>query len=182
MITKLLFESKWILAAAWVAAQFTLIAIWSWRRSRPWARTVWVGFIALPLLLVISSLVVTARERIITACEHLAASVEARDVAAIQRTLADDFEAEGLDRDAFIRRLERELTRYRVWDVTLRQFEVTFPREDVGVVEFHATARVRSADIVHEWVASRWKLTFHNRSSAWQLARIKAIPSSPFRW
>ncbi len=164
---------------AWVAVQFVLIAIWSLRRSRPWARTVWVGLVVLPLLLTLSSVVVTARERIIAACEHLAASVEAGDLPAIEQMLADDFEVEGYDRDAFVERVEQTLTRYRVWDVNLRQFEVSFSRKDVGVVEFHATAHVRSPELVHDWFASRWRLTFHRKGDTWRLTGIRSIPTPP---
>jgi hypothetical protein len=168
-----------MLAVAWVAAQFVLIAIWSWRRSRLWARTVWVGFVALPVLFTLSLVVVTPRERIIAACEHLAASVEAGDVSAIDQMLADDFEVEGLDRDAFIERVEQTLTRYRVRDISLRQFGVTFPRKDVGVVEFHATAHVRSPELVHDWLASRWRLTFRRNGDTWRLTGIKSVPAPP---
>ncbi len=179
VLIRLLFESWWLLAAVWVAVQFILIALWSWRRNRLWARTVWVGFIALPLLLGTSALVVTDAERIIEACEYLAARVEAGDVSAIEHMLAEDFEAEGLDRDAITNRLERGLTRYRIWDVSLGRFEVTFPRWHEGVAEFHATARVRSAELVHDRLASKWRLTFRKRSDAWQLVGIESLPTPP---
>ena len=48
VITRLLFESLWMLAAALAAVQFTLIAIWSWLRSRTAARAVCIGFAVIP--------------------------------------------------------------------------------------------------------------------------------------
>jgi hypothetical protein len=132
------------------------------------------------MLLALSSLVVTDREQVIAACHRLGSLVEDGDVRAIDRMLADDFEAQGFDRFTFVERLERGLTQYRVSDVSLRKFEVIFPREDVGVIEFHATARVRSANLIREWVASSWRLTFREVGDRWLVTRIMSAPTSPF--
>ena len=175
MLTRILFESFWMLAAVWVPLQFTLVAIWSWRRSQPLARTVWVGFAALPVLMLASSVVVTQREHIIAVCEELGGFVEDGDVDAIGQRLADACEVEDLDRAAFLSRVEDTLTRYHIWDVSLRSFETSFPTDGACVVEFHATARVRSSDIPYEWLASRWRLTFRRTGDSWLVTNIRPL-------
>jgi len=177
VLTRILFESFWMLAAVWVPLQFTLVAIWSWRRSQPSARTVWVGFAALPVLMLASSVVVTQREQIIAVCEELGGFVEDGDVDAIGKRLAGNCQAENLDRAAFLSRVEDTLTRYHVWDVNLRSFETSFPTDGACVVEFHATARVRSNDLPYEWFSSRWRLTFRSIGDSWLVTKIKPLPT-----
>ena len=63
MITGILFESLWSLVIAWVMVQFVLIAIWSRQRDRLSARVVWGGFVALPLLVILSIVVDYGRSR-----------------------------------------------------------------------------------------------------------------------
>lgn len=172
VLYEFIFGGLWRPAIAWVGVQFVLIALWSWRRSGRCARAVWGGFAVLPLLLVVSSLLVTDRERIILLCEQLAEDVEAHDVAAIDRRLAEDFRIDGHDRTEFLDRLEGTLSRYRVWDVKLRSFQVSFPRPDVATATFHATARVRSEDLLYEWIAASWKLTFVRRGESWLVTGI----------
>jgi hypothetical protein len=177
VLTKILFESLWMLAAVWVPLQFILIAVWSWRRSRPSARAVWVGFAALPMLMLVSSVVVTQREQIIALCEDLGGFVEDGDVDAIGKRLADACEVEDLDRDAFLSRVEDTLARYHIWDVGLGSFETTFSSDGACAVEFHATARVRSNDIPYEWFASRWRLNFRRIGDSWLVTKIKPVPT-----
>lgn len=183
MISKLLFESPWLLLALLVPIQFGLICIWSWRRSLLWARFVWIGFAAIPTLLLLSVVVVTPRERIIRLCCNLAAVVEAGDVAAIGKHLADDFEAAGFDRPEFLDRVEQSLTRYRVNNASLRGFDVAFPREGEGVAVFNAVCSVRSADAYFDRLASRWRVTFRGRSRSWRVMKVEALPTplSPIR-
>jgi len=177
MISRILFESLWLLVITWTVVQFILIAVWSWRRSPRSARVVWAGFIALPLMIVVSSLLVTNRETLIAICTELGAAVERGDVRAIGSRLHEECYAEGLDREEFLRRAEQTLIRYRINDVQLRRFEVTFPEENVGIVEFTAIAHVRSADIPYEFFTSRWRLTFRKSADSWLAARIEALPS-----
>ncbi|UCE59087.1 MAG: hypothetical protein JSU63_16785 [Phycisphaerales bacterium] len=178
MITRMLFENLWMLAVTWVVVQFILIANWSWRRTKLTARIVWTGFAVLPLLILTSSLVVTDREAIITICEEMADAVEAGDIPAIARHLHENCEADDLDRDAFLDRVEQTLTRYRLWDVYLRRFNVTFSTDEVATVEFSSSARVRAADIPYEYFIARWRLTFHGHADSWLVTRIEPLPNT----
>ena len=189
MISRVLFESLLALAAAWVAVEFTLIAVWSWRRSRRCARTALAGFIALPVLIGVSSFVATDREEIIAICRHLADAVEAGDVDAIGRQLTADCTVEDVsrsalakrdaltDRDAFLDAVEETLTRYHIWDVNLWRFELTFSGDNVGIARFHATARARSAELVYDRFTSRWQLTFRRSLDTWLVTRIEPLPT-----
>lgn len=183
MISKLLFESPWLLLILLVAVQFGLIATWSRRRTHRWTRAVWSSFAAMPALLLLSALVVTPRERVIGLCRGLAAMVEAGDVATIGQHLAGDFEAAGFSRLGFLDRIEQSLARYDVNEARLRSFQVTFPRRNEAVAVFNATCRVRSVDAFFDRLASRWRLTLRDDGRLWRVTRVEALPTalSPIR-
>jgi len=177
VLTRMLFESLWLLAGVWVPVQFALIAVWSWRRSRRSARIVWGGFVALPVLMLLSFVVITQREQVIAVCNELGAFVEGGDVDVISARLADDCVAEQLTREEFLDRVHDSLTRYRIWDVSLRGFETTFSDSESCAVEFHAAARVRSQDLPYDWLASRWRLAFRREGDSWTVTNIKSLPT-----
>lgn len=179
MMSRIFFESLWLLVVAWFAVQFVLIAVWSWRRTSTPARVVWSGFAALPLLIGLSMWVVTPRERIVQLCEGLAGFVDNGNITAIGLRLTDDFALEDYDRQAFLARVERSLTHYRVDNPHLSSFRVELSDSDHGTVEFHASARVRSPDLVQDWVPSRWRLTVRQVGDEWRVSRIEALSVGP---
>lgn len=179
MMSRIFLESLWLLAVVWFAVQFILIAVWSWRRTSTPARVVWGGFAALPLLIGLSTWVVTPRERIVQLCEGLAGFVDDGNVTAIGLRLTDDFLHEDYDRQAFLARMERSLSEFHVDDPRLSGFGVELSDSDHGTVEFHASARVRSPDLVYDWIASRWRLTVRRVGDAWRVSRIEALPAGP---
>ncbi len=179
VISTLLFENVWLLLVTLVAIQFTLIAFWSWRRTRRSARAVWAGFAAVPVLLLLSIVVVTPRERIIGLCRDLAVMVDEGNVVAIREHLAEDFEAAGMNRDEFLDRVEQTLTLYHVDDARLRGFDITLSRNVEAVAVFNAVCRVRSVDAFLDRLISRWRLTFSGAGRIWRITRIETIPT-PF--
>lgn len=179
MMTRIFFESLWWLAVVWFAVQFVLVAVWSWRRTSTPARVVWGGFAALPLLIGLSMWVVTPRERIVQLCEELAGFVDDGNIPAIDLRLTDDFVLENDDRQAFLARVKRFLTEYRVDDPRLSSFRLDLSDSDHGTVEFHASARVRSPDLVQDWVPSRWRLTVRQVGDEWRVSRIEALSVGP---
>ena len=183
MISKLLFESFWQLLILLVAVQFGFIAVWSWRRTRLWTRTVWIGFATMPVLLLLSIIVVTPREEVIGICRDLAAAVELGDPGAIGKHLAEDFEAAEFSRFEFLDRVEQSLTRYDVDQARLRNFEVSFPRRNEAVAVFNAACRVRCVDAFFDRLASRWRLTFRDDGRTWRVTKVEALPTalSPIR-
>ena len=179
MMSRIFFESVGLLAVVWFAVQFALVAVWSWRRTSTTARVVWGGFAALPLLIGLSIWVVTPHERIVQLCEGLAGFVDDGNITAIDLRLTDDFALEDYDRQAFLARIERSLTDYRVDDPRLSSFRVELSDPDHGTVEFHASARVRSPDLVQDWVPSRWRLTVRQVGDEWRVCRIEALRVGP---
>lgn len=175
MMSRILFESLWLLAVVWFAVQFVLVAVWSWRRTSTPARVVWGGFAALPLLIGLSVWVVTPRERIIQLCEGLAGFVDEGNIKAIDLRLTDDFVLEDYDRQAFLARVKRFLTEYRVDEPRLSSFRVELGDSDHGTVEFLASARVRSPDLVQDWFPSRWRLTIRQVEDEWRVSRIEVL-------
>ncbi len=179
MMSRIFFESLWLLAVVWFAVQFVLIAVWSWRRTQTAARAVWIGFAALPLLIGLSVWVVTPRERIVQLCEELGGFVDDGNVTAIGLRLTDDFALEDYDRQAFLARVERSLTEFHVDDPRLSGFRVELTDADHGTVQFHASAHVRSPDLVYDWISSRWRLTVRKVGDEWRVSKIEALPSGP---
>lgn len=179
MMSRIFLESLWLLAVVWFAVQFLLIAVWSWRRTSTPARVVWGGFAALPLLIGLSVWVVTPRERIVQVCEELAEFVDEGNVTAIGLRLADDFALEDYDRQAFLARVERTLTEFHVDDPRLSGFRVELTDSAHGTVQFRASARVRSPDLVYDWIPSRWRLTVRRVGDEWCVSRIEALPVGP---
>ncbi len=179
MMSRIFLESLWLLAVVWFAVQFVLVAVWSWRRTSTPARVVWGGFAALPLLIGLSLWVVTPREQIVQMCEGLVGFVDNGNIKAIDLRLTDDFVLENYDRKAFLARVERSLTEYRVDNPRLSSFRVELSDSDHGTVEFHASARVRSQDLVQDWVPSRWRLTVRKVGDVWLVSRIEALSVGP---
>lgn len=178
MATRLFLESTWGLLAVLVGCQFALVSLWSWRRSRLLGRAVLVGLAIIPVLLVVSSVVVTQRERVIRLCEELADLVDRGEVTALSTYLSDDFSAGSMDASAFVDRLEDSLRRFHVDDPVLRGFEVAFADDGGCRVTFDASARIRSVDRFTDRVRSRWRVTLRRRGSTWEVSRLEALPTS----
>lgn len=183
MVTRLLLESTWLLLALLVACQFALICLWSWRRTRLLARAVFVGLATIPVLLVVSSVVVTQRERVVLLCEELADLLDRGELTDLSAHLSDDFSAGSMDASAFVDRLADRLRQYPIDDPVLRGFEVTFADDGGCVVTFDASAQVRSVERFMDRVRSRWRVTFRRRDNTWQVTRLEALPTpfSPIR-
>ncbi|MFH1111275.1 MAG: hypothetical protein V1790_19080 [Planctomycetota bacterium] len=179
MISTLLFENLWALAALLVAVEALFVVIWSRQRTPAWARAVCVGFAMIPACLTLSILIETPRERVIAFCWELAGAVDEGEVKSIAEHFADDFQTDGFDRSAFVERLEQTLTRFRVDQPRLRDFEVAFPTDESAVVTLTATCRVRSIDAVFDHLPSRWRLTLRRDRDSWLVAKIESIPIPP---
>ncbi len=185
VISRLLLESLWLLAVVLVAVQFALIVVWSWLRSRAAARAVWIGFAAIPALLILSTVVETPRERIIQVCRELADAVEtvtqrpAGDIGVIGQHLAGSFEANGLDRTEVLDRAKAVFERYTIHDPRLRNFEVTLPQQDMGTATFNASCRVESQEGYYGYLPTRWRLRFRLLGDTWKVTRAEPIPIPP---
>lgn len=173
------FQNLWALAALLVAVQAVLLVIWSRRRTRGTAQAVCVGLAVIPACLGLSVLIVTPRERVIAFCGELARAVDEGEVSSIAEHFADDFQTDGLDRPAFVERLEQTLTSFRVDHPRLRDFEVTFPTDQDAVVALTATCGVRSVDAAFDHLPTRWRLTLRRVGDSWLVVKIESVPIPP---
>ncbi len=183
MIAKLLFERPVLLFVLLAAVEAVILWVWWRRRTRGTLRAVWVGLGAMPLLMVISTSVVTPSEQIISICHELARAVEEAHVTEIDRRLHEDFEAVDLNRDAFVDGVERTLSRFHVKDARLYQLSVTFPQPEIGLVEFNASCFISAFDATGQRLLSRWRVTFQQSGRDWLVTTIEALPApfSPIR-
>jgi len=183
MLQHVLLESRLLLFGAWMALQLVVIGVWSWRRTRAANRAVWAGLIALPLLMLVSTLVETGREQLIATCRSLARNVERGEVWAIKSRLAPGFEAAQLDRAAFGERLEPALQRYAVGNVRLSRFGFAFDADDRATVALSASCNVRTADRFMNRVLTRWRVRFIRAGDEWLITSLEAVPTpfSPVR-
>jgi len=183
MVQHVLLENRLLLFGVWMLVQLALIGVWSWRRSRTANRGVWVGLIALPVLLALSTVVVTQREQLIALCRKLAVHVERGEVRQIAEHLNAKFESGDLDREAFVERLEPALKRFNISNLYLSRFEFDFDDADHVAVELSATCNVRTADAFFGRVLSRWRVKFVRRAGEWYLTSVEVIPTplSPVR-
>ncbi len=183
MIQHVLLESRLLLFGAWVAVQFAVMGVWSWRRTQGASRGVWIGLVALPVLLLLSTVVVTQREQITALCRKLTGHVERGETRQIADHLHTQFEAAELDRDAFVERMEPALKRFDIDNLRLSRFDFTFAGDDEATVELSATCNVRTTDAFFDRVPSRWRLMLVHRAGEWYVISIEAIPTplSPVR-
>jgi hypothetical protein len=178
-LTRLFLESPWRLGALGVAVQFGLICLWSVRRTTGTRWAVRCGFAAGPLLLAVSILVTTPRERVMAECRMLARAVDDGDMARLSAGFDDRFEAAGMDRQEFISRLERVLSRARVDDVRLTGISVEIRAPDLAVAEFNASGRPRSEQAYYGWLTSRWRVTFRRSEERWRVTTLESVPVPP---
>ena len=179
MISHLLFESPWVLLTVLVALQLALISLWLWRRTRKSALVAWLGFAAIPLLLVLSHWVVTPREQLIELCLVLASAVETADMVVLEKHLATDFDGGGLDRSQFIERVAATLARYDAEEPRLWGFEVAWENQESGTVTFMASARIHSVDALVHRLRTQWRLSCRREGKRWLVHRIQALPVAP---
>ena len=185
VVTLVLLESLPALLVAWIAAQFGLICLWSWRRSRGTARAVWIGFGLLPTLAASSLLIVTDKERLVRLCHDMARTVEIADVNALAARLSPGLQAGPLGHDAFLDRLRGALTKHRVQWVELSRFDRTDRdgRMNGATMEFDASCGVSASEEVFDRLRTRWRLSFDWAGDEWFVTRIEALPTpfSPIR-
>jgi hypothetical protein len=168
-ITALLFEKPLYLAPVLVVVQFVLVRRWVQRRTVRSRRAVLIGFVVIPLLLVVQAVVETDRERIISLCRELAVAAEDGDVVTIGGQVADRFQTEGVGRDEFLSLTARALAAVHPENAKLTGFDVTFTDGRRATVRFRAVVYVYYADAMRSRRLSKWELRFERVSGRWQV-------------
>jgi len=176
----ILLESPLQLLVVLVFLDFILLHIWTRRRTRLTARLAWAGLIAVPVALTLQYLVVTDQERLRNSCRRLARATGQADVAGFARFIADDFVAERrgrrADKSELLRQFEELLTRWDVQEERLSDFTYEVAADQANV-EFQASCRLVSNDILVPYHVSRWRLTFRRDGDAWRVTHIEPLTS-----
>ena len=173
----ILFERPWVLVPTLVVLQGILVGIWSLRRTRAMKRAVRFGFVIAPTLVILQSVVVTRHERLIAACQSLADAVESGRLQTVRTRLTEDFSADGLDREAFMGRLERALARYHPSDVVLYDFDFVSSSESDATVEFTSMCDADYEGAYLRRISARWRLGMVDDDGRWQVASVEVVPT-----
>lgn len=121
----------------------------------------------------------TPREQIAATCRVLARLVDDGDINELERRLASDFEANGLDREAFLDRVSAMLSRTRLDHVRIRGIDVTLEGQRGAIATFDANCNIRSAEDFTAALPSRWRLRFEKDGEQWLLQQVESIPVPP---
>ncbi len=177
-MTWLFLEAPLVLLGVLIAIQFLLVCLWSWRRTPATGRAVWIGFGAIPLLLLLSWLVITPRERLLGICQNIATHAERGEVDFIGRYIVDDVDADGWDHEELLSNIERLLAVYRLQHTSFSGFEVT-PDGNEQVAEFQVSCDVSTREGDLQRLPTAWRLTFRGQGKEWMIVRIESIPVFP---
>ncbi len=172
MITQILFENLWLLLGVWVPVQFTLIALWSWLRSTTTKRFVWSGFAALPILMTISMMAVTDREKIVEHLNALALAVEHANIDEIALHFAEDFEARGYDREGMLKRIDTRLAQYPASHVRISQVKISFDGDE-ATVEFRGSANIQAPEIPYQYGTALWHSKWRRTKNSWLMTSLE---------
>lgn len=145
-----------------------------WRRSlnpRPFV----IGMVVAVILLFAQKSVVTQSEHAGLILDAIARDLLQSKPDAIERSLADPFQAGEMDRDGFLQVVKTQLRRVRIHQLSRGSLRLT--QSETGAFQVQATfsARVDSADYGANVVPSTWQLDFVKTSEGWRIRRIEPI-------
>jgi len=172
MVTCILFENWWLLLGVWVPVQFVLIAMWSWLRSTMAKRLVWSGFVTLPVLLVVSMMVVTDREKIVEQLDELAHAVEQANIDDIASHFAEDFESQGYSRLQMLKHIDARLSQYPLSKARISQVKVEVDGDEAAV-KFRGSANIRVPEIPYQYGTALWRSQWRRSQQGWLMTSLE---------
>lgn len=168
----MLLESPLKLLAGAILVEAVLATCWWFRPGRTTSWLVVGGPLLATVLLIVQHLVVTDRERIGQILDALALAVDCEDVDAIADALDEDYEAEGMDKEAFLARVESAFERAEIDEVKILNTKITV-EGDAASVNLRAHCRIRASDWPYDYFPSAWLLRFVRRDDDWQVQHIR---------
>ena len=138
-----------------------------------------IGFALCALLPVVSRLVVTDREQVAAVCKSLVDLTELGDVNGIARYIADNFDADGIDRDAFNEAVESTLTSVQVQDASIYNLNVT-ATGDEAEAQFGVSCKLVSSSQVDYGVLSAWTVRFVKDGDEWKVVEVQPRETQAF--
>ena len=172
-ISRVLFESTLSLAVL----SFLLLAIillartrWESVAARRYALPITLGVIV--LLFVAQSLVVTERERILSALDVFIKAVESENIAAIRTAISDDYEMENMTADDFVAYTARFLEAWNIRDVRYRRRDVVVEGRTATMI-LGLTATAGQKKQVGQTHVGVWKLGGVRENASWKIVSVK---------
>jgi hypothetical protein len=170
-LVRLLFESTLMLGGCLAVLLFVLLAHWR-RRLQP--RPLLIGLALSVVLLVVQALVVTRREHADRIMARIEADVLASQTDAIAAALSTEFlvaEPE-MDREKFVRLVERYMQRVDVRTLTRRALDIEASETDRFQLYVSYLADI-SAPNLNSLVLSRWRISFAKEDDGWRILSIE---------
>jgi hypothetical protein len=177
-MTALFFERPYLLTVILLGIQVILVWVWARVGGRAAVWAVWSGFLATPILFFLSLSVVTPREQVQSLCRKLEKCIDDGDMVAMGALLAPEFEAGGLNRGEFLRRVEAALTRYHVNQTRLDRIEVTLSGRAGGEADLIASGRVWGNGESWDRLVTRWRVSCRLENE-WLVTTLKPVPIPP---
>jgi len=171
VIIRLLFESVAGLAAVLAVVLFVLLVYW--RRSGR-SKPLLIALAVTVLLFVVQTLVVTAREHVAQVMSAIEKDLVHARTAALAVALAPEFETAGMDRDAFVAYVARQMKKVDVRSVERQSLGVEESAGDRLTVTAAYLADVTVQDYAGE-LLTRWSLTFVRTPDGWQIVAIQPL-------
>ena len=172
LLTWVFLESPVALAVVLGLAIFGLLV--HWRRSLN-PRPLLVGLGVALILLFVQRSVITQREHAGIMLDAIQKDLLESRPDAIERSLADPFQAGEMDRDEFLNVVKTQLRKVRIHQLSRGSMRLTQSENDAFRVQTSFSARVDSTDYGANVVPSTWQLDFVKTAEGWRIRQIEPI-------
>ena len=173
-ITRVLFENPWPIYVALGVIELVLLTYWRRVRTARAAKRLIGPPVAVVLILVVAMLVVTSRERLIQAVEHLGRDAAVLDVDAAEEHFHQDFElvssARTIGRDRAIAACRLAIEEHRISSVEFVDFDVKMDGETGQVVLITQIWSGGAPDSNKPMI--KWTLYWQDGPAGWKILRV----------
>ncbi|MCG3137138.1 MAG: hypothetical protein HJJLKODD_00981 [Phycisphaerae bacterium] len=181
-MSRILFESPFLLCIALIPVLLAAVGWWNVTRSPASRRTMLAVLLAIPLLFVLQSMVVTTREKLEQTLQHLANHVEAGDIPAIMVLISPHAQfTGGMNRIQFKDWVEVILRKYDVREPSVHIIELKLQGERAEVVTT-GNCSVTAEGWSH-MIPSKWRLNLEFSDQQWLITDLVPIEiaETPYR-
>jgi len=173
-LERLFFEEPLYVYVTLVFVELVLAAIWHERRSRKLLLLLAVPPVVAGIVFLVSSQVVTDRERIVQAAEAVARDLEAGSVAAAERYLADDYSGLGVNKAGAIATGASIIRTYEIGKIKLTKVNVAV---DGPVAAMQVTTIITLEGGARG--SLDWQLRWAKRPEGWRIVHIQNPEARP---
>jgi len=172
-ISRVLFESTLALAVlSFVLLVIVLLARTRWESAvtRRYALPITLGVIL--LLFVAQRLVVTQREKILSALDVFIKAIESENIAAIKTAVSNDYEMENMKADDFVAYTARFLEAWSIRDVRYRPRDVVVEGK-TATMTLGLTATAGQKKQVGQTHVGVWKFGWVRENAGWKIVSVE---------